>query len=209
MSRMSDLENELKNLMKMTESKDKDTSLGKKISNYLLIVGIISIFLEGLLPFLKYVSIASIAGGYVMSLYREWEVTKKLDPFSVIYCVLITGWVVLRQFVGSKEILYLGQLLTYGYLIRSSHKTLGYWDKGFIAIAVTGTALGGANLYFKSEFLVWGNLIFQIVIILRFLDPILEKIALAHRAKRIAAGEAKRKAKEETMESESEVHAEG
>ena len=31
---MSDLENELKNLMKMTESKDKDTSLGKKISNY-------------------------------------------------------------------------------------------------------------------------------------------------------------------------------
>ena len=204
---MSDLENELKNLMKMTESKDKDTSLGKKISNYLLIVGIISIFLEGLLPFLKYVSIASIAGGYVMSLYREWEVTKKLDPFSVIYCVLITGWVVLRQFVGSKEILYLGQLLTYGYLIRSSHKTLGYWDKGFIAIAVT--ALGGANLYFKSEFLVWGNLIFQIVIILRFLDPILEKIALAHRAKRIAAGEAKRKAKEETVESESEVHAEG
>ena len=144
-----------------------------------------------------------------MSLYREWEVTKKLDPFSVIYCVLITGWVVLRQFVGSKEILYLGQLLTYGYLIRSSYKTLGYWDKGFIAIAVTGTALGGANLYFKSEFLVWGNLIFQIVIILRFLDPILEKIALAHRAKRIAAGEAKRKAKEETVESESEVHAEG
>lgn len=206
---MSDLENELKSLMKMTESKDKDTSIGKKISNYLLIVGIISIFLEGLLPFLKYVSIASIAGGYVMSLYREWEVTKKLDPFSVIYCVLITGWVVLRQFVGSKEILYLGQLLTYGYLIRSSHKTLGYWDKGFIAIAVTGTALGGANLYFKSEFLVWGNLIFQIVIILRFLDPILEKIALAHRAKRIAAGEAKRKAKEETVESESEVHAEG
>lgn len=206
---MSDLENELKNLMKMTESKDKDTSLGKKISNYLLIVGIISIFLEGLLPFLKYVSIASIAGGYVMSLYREWEATKKLDPFSVIYCVLITGWVVLRQFVGSKEILYLGQLLTYGYLIRSSHKTLGYWDKGFIAIAVTGTALGGANLYFKSEFLVWGNLIFQIVIILRFLDPILEKIALAHRAKRIAAGEAKRKAKEETVESESEAHAEG
>lgn len=78
---MSDLENELKSLMKMTESKDKDTSIGKKISNYLLIVGIISIFLEGLLPFLKYVSIASIAGGYVMSLYREWEVTKKLDPF--------------------------------------------------------------------------------------------------------------------------------
>lgn len=203
---MSDLKDEFSDVLRMTEPKEKDTSLGKKISNYLLIIGILSIFLEGVFPFLKYVSVASIAGGYVMNLYREWEVTKKLDPFSVIYCVLITGWVILRQFVGSKEILYLGQLLTYGYLIRSSKRTLGYWDKGFIGIAITGASLGAANLYFTSKFLVWGNLIFQIVIILRFLDPILEKIALAHRARRIAAGEAKKKAAAEGQEEKSLLH---
>ena len=193
---MSNVKNDFKDILRMTEPREKDTSISRKISNYLFAICIISIFLEGFLPFLKYVSVASIAGGYIVNLYREWERTKKLDPFSVIYCILITTWVILRQFVGSKQVLYFGQLLTYGYLLRSSKRALGYWDKGFIVIAVTGVVLGGLNLYVDSKFLVWGNLLFQVAIILRFLDPILEKIALAHRAKRIAAGDLKKKERE-------------
>lgn len=193
---------------------ERRINVKKNFSTYLWLIGFISIFLEGISPVFTAISILSIAGGYVISLYREYKATKKLDPFSVIFCVLIIGWVLLRQFVTSKQILYVGSLITYAYLIRTSYRALGNLDKQFVGIAIFGAIFGAVNLVSDSKVLVWINLAFQVLIILRCIDPILEKIALEHRAKRLAAAAEKKKAEEEnqipysereTIEEESEI----
>lgn len=178
---------------------ERRITVKKNFSTYLWIIGFISIFLEGISPVFTAISILSIAGGYVISLYREYKATKKLDPFSVIFCVLIIGWVILRQFVTSKQILYVGSLITYAYLIRTSYRALGKLDKQFVGIAAFGAVFGAVNLVSDSKVLVWINLAFQVLIILRCIDPILEKIALEHRAKRLAAAAEKKKAEEENQ----------
>lgn len=171
----------------------------KNFSTYLWIIGIIAIFLEGVSPIFTVISILSIAGGYVIALYREYKATKKLDPFSVVFCLLIITWVILRQFVTSKQILYIGSLITYAYLIRTSYRALGKLDKEFVAIAAFGAVFGAINLVYSSKILVWVNFAFQICIILRCIDPILEKMALEHRAKRLAAAAERKKAEAENQ----------
>lgn len=165
----------------------KERTLAQKVGHYSFMLAIIAIFAEIVFPFMGYVSMAAISVSYISNIWREWEVEKKLDPISLILCTLAVSWVFARQFIGSDYTLLFGQLVSYGFLIRSSYKSLGYVDKGFLCLVVFAITVGVLRLVYPSKLTDILNICMSIWIIFRFLDPILRKIALDHRAKRLAA----------------------
>lgn len=174
----------------------KERTLAQKVGHYSFMLAIFAIFAELVLPFMGYVSMAAISVSYISNIWREWEVEHKLDPISLLLCTLAVSWVFARQFVGSDITILFGQIVSYGFLIRSSYKSLGYIDKGFLSLLVFAVSVGVLRMVYPSKLTDILNMLMSIWILFRFLDPILRKIALAHREKRLAEAAAAREARE-------------
>lgn len=174
-----------------------ERSISEKIGFYAIWIGIVSVFISAWIPFFNYVSIAGISVSYITNLWREYELHKKVAPMSVILCFLTIGWLVSRMFVESQYAFLLGQCLTYVYLFHSSYQLLGKVNKRLVMIAIPSITIGILRAMFKSPVISFINLAFTIGVLFVFIDPILEKIALDHRAKRLAAEAEKEKVDEQ------------
>ena len=161
-------------------------TLAEKVGYYSLWIGIISIFVGAWVPIFNYISVAGIAISYVTNLWREWGIHKKIDPISVVLCVLTIIWLIGRQFVESQYVLLFGQVITYLYLMHSSKKLIGKINRRFLITVVCALSIGVMRAVYPSTLTNTINLIFSIGVLFMFVDPILEKIALDHRAKRLA-----------------------
>ena len=165
---------------------ERQRTLAEKVGFYSLWIGIISVFVGAWIPFFNYISVAGIAISYVTNLWREWDIHKKVDPVSIILCVLTISWLIGRQFVESQYILLFGQVITYLYLMHSSKKLIGKINRRFLITVVCSLSIGVMRAVYPSTLTNTINLVFSIGVLLMFVDPILEKIALDHRAKRLA-----------------------
>lgn len=80
-----------------------------------------------------------------------------------------------------------GQIVLYSFLLQSGYRMLGKLDKGLIGWAAISVGIKWIQILYAPK---WGfilALLMQILVVFRFLDPILEQIALEHRRKRLAA----------------------
>lgn len=175
-----------------------EKSISEKIGFYAIWIGIVSVFISAWIPFFNYVSIAGISVSYIMNLWREFELHKKVAPASIILCALTVGWLVARLFVESQYAFLFGQCLTYVYLFHSSYQLLGKVNKRLVMIAIPSTMIAILRALFTSPWISFINLLFSIGVLFVFIDPILEKIALDHRAKRLAAEAEKEKIDEQS-----------
>ena len=103
----------------------------------------------------------------------------------------------LRPYVKSGYVAIYGQLVIYGYLIYTQWQLLGKVRKSFVAYAAAAMSVSFLSLKFARSLTSILVLVMQAWIIFQFLDPILYKIAMLHRKKRLAE-EAKRREEEET-----------
>lgn len=170
--------------------------LVKTIEKYSLSVGFICIFAGIFFPVLNYVSTGAFALTYVTTLIRQYQKYGKINPISFLLCTASMAWVILRQFTTSKYIGLFGQCIIYAYLIQTQHQFLGKVQKSFLAFLGCAVAISAMNVFYPSKITGFCNIAFQGWVLFRFLDPILEDIALKHRAKRLAE-EARRKELEE------------
>lgn len=172
----------------------------QKIGNIALLIGIVAIFFEDLLPWMSYVSMSGIIISYLTNIFREWEANKKVSPISVLLCTGVIFWLIAGNLLKYTYAPVFGRVLIYSYLMYTSYQVLKKLDKGFICIAVTSTALCAVSIAYDNKIIALLNLTFSVFVVLRFLDPILEKIALNHRAKRLAALEENPEYKENAMD---------
>ena len=159
----------------------------QKIGNIALTIGILAIFFEDLLPILSYVSMGGIIISYLTNLFNEYAVNKKVSPISVLLCAAVIFWLIAGNVFKNPYAPVLGRGIIYAYLLYTSYQILKRINKGFIIFATISTGLCFLTVIYDNKVMQTANLLFSIFVILKFLDPILEKIALRHRAKRMAA----------------------
>lgn len=159
----------------------------QKIGNIALAIGIFSIFFEDLLPILSYVSMGGIIISYLTNLFNEYAVNKKVSPISVLLCAGVVFWLVAGNVFKNPYAPVFGRAIIYAYLMYTSYQILKKVNKWFVAIAAVSTGLCFLTVVYDNKIVEVANLLFSVFVILKFLDPILEKIALRHRAKRMAA----------------------
>lgn len=186
-------------LNKMLSADKTDKTVAQIVGHYSFMIAIISIFAEIFLPFMEYVTLISISISYIANLWREKEVHGKIDPISALLCTFAVSWVFARQFIGTDGTVLFGQCVSYAFLLRSSYRSLGKIDRGFLSVVVGAVSVGVLRMVYPSRITTFINFGMQLWIIFRFLDPILRKIALDHRAKRLAAA-AKRQEEKEAEE---------
>lgn len=172
-------------------------NLLKKIGNYAFVIGIILIFIVPFMPnpwdiYLNYVSIGCFIIGYMDSLIREWEKNHKIALLSIILFFSTSGYLILTLFCSSPYISLFGQAIIYMYLLNSGKQIMGHYNKTIIFMAIFGVVLNYFRITYSYTILNIAYICYQVIIIFKFLDPILEKIALDHRAKRLAAAESKK-----------------
>lgn len=175
---------------------DKRIVLGK-IEKYALILGFLFIFIGVWLPVLNWISIAMFGVTYVTGFIKSYWKTGRIRPFSLLLCIASLIWLVLRQLTDSPFLLLFAQLTLYVFLMDTQKTLLGHINRAFLAFAVCAVALGVATAVYPCKLTNIANVLMQIWILFRFLDPILEKIGQAHRAKRLAALAAEQKEKED------------
>ena len=158
----------------------------KKISNLSLTAGIISIVLDIWIPWMGLISIAAFSLCYVLNLVQELSANRRLDPISVILCIGVVVWLIAHQSITSEYVGLAGQCIIYMYLIRTGKQTLGKVDKGFVVFIAVAVLIGLMKILVPSKWTDILNIIFQVIVLLRFIDPILSRIALKHREKRLA-----------------------
>lgn len=169
----------------------------KIIEKYSLYIGIIAIFVAIAFPVINYVSTAAFALTYVTALIKQRLQNGKIKFISFLLCSASLTWVILRQFNNSPYVLLFGQMILYAYLMVSQKELLGQVKKSFIAFAVSAVGLGILRIYYPSPLTNGLNLVMQLWILYRFLDPILEKIGQAHRKKRLEAEAENRRREQE------------
>lgn len=174
----------------------------KKVENYALYLGLAMILLGIFVPYVSYIGTASFILTYITALVKQKLQNGKITFISFILGTAAICWLLLSQFVESPYVRVFGQLVLYSYLMNTQYNLLGKVQKSFIFIAVSAIALGFAGAVYPSKIVSMLNFAMQIFIILRFLDPILEKIGIAHREKRLAL-EAEQKEKEKQKEESS------
>ena len=181
------------------ESEERLKNMNPKInkfSNYVFFVVFVSIFLEMKFPLFHWVS---LIGMVIMYAFKEKLKKGKIHPASIILCLMAISWVFIRPYVKSGYIAIYGQMVIYGYLIYTQWQMLGKVRKSFVAYAAAAISVSFLSLKFPGILTSILVLAMQAWIIFQFLDPILYKIAMLHRQKRLAE-EAKRK-EEETKKS--------
>lgn len=175
----------------------------QKVERYSLNIGILCIFISIWLPIVNYISTAAFALTYVTALIKQKLQNGQIKFLSFFLCSASLIWVILRQFYDSPYVLLLGQIILYAYLLQSQKELLGQVKKSFAVYAVCAVALGVLRIYYPSKLTNGLNIVMQLWILYRFLDPILENIGQAHRRKRLAE-EAERAKKEEEMRMQEE-----
>lgn len=148
-----------------------------------LLLGILALFLGA--P--SWVSVSLFSFSYVAILIRECLITKKVNGISLVLCVTAILWIVLRESMEWKYADIFGQIVLYSFLLQSGYRMLGKLDKGLIGWAAISVGIKWIQILYAPK---WGfilALLMQILVVFRFLDPILEQIALEHRRKRLAA----------------------
>lgn len=171
----------------------------KKVENYALYLGLAMILLGIFIPCVSYIGTACFILTYITALVKQKLQNGKITLVSFILGTAAIGWLLLSQFVESPYVRVFGQIVLYSYLMNTQYNLLGKVQKSFICIAASAVALGIAGAVYPSKIVSMLNFAMQIFILLRFLDPILEKIGMAHREKRLAL-EAKEKGKETPIE---------
>lgn len=168
-----------------------------KFSNYVFFVVFISIFLELKFPLFHWVSLIGMVVLYGLNLVKEKLSKGRIHPASIVLCMMAISWILLRPYVKSGYVAIYGQLVIYGYLIYTQWQLLGKVRKSFVAYAAAAMSVSFLSLKFPGILTSILVLVMQAWIIFQFLDPILYKIAMLHRKKRLAE-EAKRREEEET-----------
>lgn len=166
-----------------------------KFSNYVFFVVFVSIFLEMKFPLFHWVSLIGMVIMYALNLVKEKLKKGKIHPASIILCLMAISWVFIRPYVKSGYIAIYGQMVIYGYLIYTQWQMLGKVRKSFVAYAAAAISVSFLSLKFPGILTSILVLAMQAWIIFQFLDPILYKIAMLHRQKRLAE-EAKRREEE-------------
>ena len=166
-----------------------------KFSNYVFFVVFISIFLEMKFPIFHWVSLFGMVIMYGLNLVKEKNIKGKIHPASIILCLMAISWVFIRPYVKSGYIAIYGQMVIYGYLIYTQWQMLGKVRKSFVAYAAAAISVSFLSMKFPGILTSILVLAMQAWIIFQFLDPILYKIAMLHRQKRLAE-EAKRREEE-------------
>lgn len=172
----------------------------QKIGNIALVIGILAIFLEDLLPVMSYISMGGIIVSYLTNLFTEYAVNKKVSPVSVILCLAVVFWLIAGNVFKNPYAPVAGRAIIYAYLGYTSYQIIHTVNKGFLFIALVSTAICFGTVVYDNKIMEVANLLFSVFVILKFLDPILEKIALRHRAKRMAALEADPEYKETALD---------
>ena len=171
----------------------------KKVENYALYLGLAMILLGIFVPYVGYIGTACFILTYITALVKQKLQNGKITFISFILGTAAICWLLLSQFVESPYVRVFGQLVLYSYLMNTQYNLLGKVQKSFIFIAVSAIALGIAGAVYPSKIVSMLNFAMQIFILLRFLDPILEKIGMAHREKRLALEAAQEKKKQESV----------
>ena len=174
---------------------DKKLLLGK-IEKYALISGFVCILAGIWVPVLNWVSIALFGLTYVTGFIKAYWKTGKVRPVSLALCLASLAWLALRQFTESPFLLLFGQVVLYLFLLDTQRTMLGHFNKTFLAYALCAVGVGLATAVYPCRVTSIANLLMQVWILFRFLDPILEQIGQAHRAKRLAALEQEKKESE-------------
>lgn len=158
-----------------------------KIEKYALILGIIGIFAGIWIPLCGWISIFMIGITYITALMKQKIKSGKIQLISLLLCIASLLWLILRQFTSSPYMILFGQITVYAYLMNTQKNLLGHIDKKFLAFACCAVAVGLGTAAYPCKITNIANILMQIWILYRFVDPVLEKIGQAHRAKRLAA----------------------
>lgn len=181
----------------------------KKIGKYAFIIGITLIFVVPFLPepwgtYLNYFTTACFIFGYIETLINEYEKKHKISVSSIVLFLSSSSYLILTLFYNSPYISLVGQVIIYMYLLNSGKQIMGHFNKTVLVMAALAVLLNYARITYQSTILNFAYIAFQFLILYKFFDPILEKIALDHRAKRLAAA-AEKRANEEKKECISEL----
>lgn len=158
-----------------------------KVSTYATIALFASIFLEIFFPMFGIVTVISSSLIYITILLKNRIARGKLDKVLTILCTMSLSWVLLREFTESPYVGILGMIIVYAFMSWSYYSAMGNINK---FVAVTGSIAvlcATLNIYIDSNIFGYAILGLQVFIILKFIDPILEKLGQEHRAKRLAA----------------------
>jgi len=166
---------------------EKKLKLINKISNWSMIVLLLSLFLNSSSLLYQVVSVGSCCTMYICILLRNKINLGKFDPLLILLCLVSVFCVILRAFYTNPYLNILGMIFIYCFLLWSSKISTGAWNKLILLIAPVTILSSVLRIYFTSPIITWGIVILQLVIIGIYLDPILEKIALEHRRKRLEA----------------------
>ena len=174
-----------------------------KINSIATICLFSGIFLGIFFPIFNYVTLVSSCLIYICILLSNRIQKGKFDFVLLILCSASLAWVFLREFSASPYVSVFGLVIVYSFLTWSFKSNTGKWNKFVICYGSLAVLLTAANIYIDSKLLDWGIIALQFFIIFKFIDPILEKIGLEHRAKRLAY-EAEQKRLKEEAEKESQ-----
>lgn len=175
----------------------------KKIENYALYIGIVMILVGAFVPLLGYIGTGCFILTYITALVKQKLQTGKITVISFILGTAAITWLLMAQFIESPYVRLFGQCVLYSYLMNTQYTLLGKVQKSFIGIAVCAVGLNIAGILYPSKPVDVMNFLMQLFILFRFLDPILEKIGLAHREKRLSL-----EAKQKEAALQSNIHAE-
>lgn len=169
-----------------------------RISNISMAALFAGVILEIFFPAFKYLTIAASIVVYISILLINRQHKGHLDKVLCVLCSLSLVWLLLREFTDYVYVNVMGMAIVYAFLAWSFRSNTGKWNIPAITISVITLVLVTVNTAFvdsKTLHTVFGVGIgiMQLVIVLKFLDPILEKLGQEHRVKRLAAEEAARK----------------
>lgn len=181
---------------------DKNTIVSK-IEKYALIIGFISIFIGAWISVFNWISIAMFGLTYVTGFTKAYWKTGRIRIISLVLCIASLAWLVLRQLTDSPFLNLFAQLTLYAFLMDTQRTLLGHINRSFLIFAICAMTLGAVTAVYPSKVTNIANMLMQLWILFRFLDPILEQIGQAHRAKRLAALAEEEKKKE--VESSCEI----
>lgn len=155
----------------------------KSIATIFLFVGIFgSIFF----PIFKYVTIASSCFVYISILFSNRIRKGKFDIILLILCSASLAWIILREFYNSPYINVFGLCIVYSFLTWSFKSNTGKWNWFVLGYGSLAVLVSVINIYTEIKLLSYAVFFLQFYILFKFIDPILEKIGLEHREKRLA-----------------------
>ncbi len=173
----------------------KEKSIKGKIHPASIILCLMAISWVFIRPYVKsgYIAIYGQMVIYGYLIYTQWQMLGKVRKSFVAYAAAAIRFI--RPYVKSGYIAIYGQMVIYGYLIYTQWQMLGKVRKSFVAYAAAAISVSFLSMKFPGILTSILVLAMQAWIIFQFLDPILYKIAMLHRQKRLAE-EAKRREEE-------------